>query len=191
MRIGIILRPDVSSGGKSIHICYDSFVKIIKKYNHIPIGIMDMEGLKTVDRVICQGGDEYNSFDLEAISYCYLNDIPLLGICLGMQTMGVLFDGKLDDIDNHKSTSKYVHEVKINKDSKLYKILNKDVIRVNSRHKSYVKSTKLKVSALSDVIEAIEDSDKKFFIGLQWHPEDMVSYDDLEEKIFSYFLGDL
>lgn|SRR5574344_396295 len=190
MKIGIILRPTVLSNGKDIYICNNSFIKLIKKYNCIPLGITNMEGLKLVDKVIFQGGDMYNDFDMEAMKYCYDNDIPTLGVCLGMQTMGVLFNGEMLDFENnyHKSTDEYVHEVDINPTSKLYEILGETKIKVNSRHHSYISKTSLDVVGLCDTtIEAIEDKNKTFFIGLQWHPEDMVEYNKVEEKIFKYF----
>ncbi len=195
-KVGLILRPDKSIEGNNIFLCYKAFIDIIKKFNCIPIGIMDISTIQEVNCIICQGGDDFNDFDLKVIKYCYDNNIPLLGICLGMQTMSFLFNGKIDDLKNtsHKSKEKYVHNVILNKDSKLYKILGVDKIMVNSRHKSYVKKTDLKISAISDdgIIEAVEDSNKDFFIGLQWHPENMVEYNKMEEKIFEYFLkGDL
>ena len=42
--------------------------------------------------------------------------------------------------------------------------------------------------SIRNVIEAIEDKNKKFFIGVQWHPESMYSYDILECNLFDYFI---
>ena len=144
------------------------------------------------DGIICPGGDEFFDYDLKVIQYCYEINKPLLGICLGMQAMSCLFNGSIQDFNNlsHKSEEKYVHEVKINKESKLYNILKKEVINVNSRHKSYIVSTDLDAVGLSNnnVVEAVEDKSKKFFIGIQWHPESMIEYDITENILFSYFI---
>ena len=37
------------------------------------------------------------------------------------------------------------------------------------------------------VLEAIEDSSKKFFIGVQWHPESLME-DENSKKLFDYFI---
>ena len=54
--------------------------------------------------------------------------------------MGVLFNGTMMDIENHKKKLDYVHEVKIKRNSKLYNIFKSDIIKVNSRHKSIIKN---------------------------------------------------
>ena len=90
-------------------------------------------------------------------------------------------------IDNHKDKKDYSHYVNIKKNTLLYKIIGKTKIQVNSAHKECLEYTDLTVSAYSNCIEAIEDTNKKFFIGLQWHPEKMIEYDKLERKIFDYF----
>ena len=40
-----------------------------------------------------------------------------------------------------------------------------------------------------DVIEAIEDKNKDFFLGVQWHPETMITYDKLQQELFNYFVN--
>ena len=37
-------------------------------------------------------------------------------------------------------------------------------------------------------IEALEDSNKKFFIGVQWHPENMIKYSSEQNNLFKYFV---
>ena len=46
------------------------------------------------------------------------------------------------------------------------------------------------VSGISNdnVIECIEDENKRFFLGVQWHPESMYNYDLNSRKIFDYFI---
>ena len=162
-------------------------IDVIKKYDFIPLGIIvdfennsDNEFIKTkplidlCSGIILQGGSDYYDIDIIITKYLHKNNIPTLGICLGMQTMAMAFNGNMGDINNHKSDKLYVHSVNINKDSKLYDILKKDKIIVNSRHKSYIINTDLKISGQANIIEAIEDNAKDFFIGVQWHPETLM-----------------
>ena len=195
--IGIITRKSLSYEKHKTSIVYKDIEKCITENGGICIGITLNHNYKELinicDGIIFQGGDDFEKFDLVALEYIYEIDKPVLGICLGMQLMGVLFDGKLIDIENHKKKNSYAHSVTINKNSKLYNIYKKNILKVNSRHKSIIKNTSLKISAISNdgYIEAIEDSNKKFFIGIQWHPESMVSYDDIQNNIFKYFVKSL
>lgn len=170
-------------------------IDIIYKYNCIPICISlqfiddEFDKVKTLVNMcsgfILQGGSEFYNSDLEIVKYLYDNDIPTLGICLGMQIMAYLFNGKMDKIDNHYSLDKYVHNIHINTKSKLFDIINKNKILVNSRHKYCITDTDLYISSYSDVIESIEDNNKKFFIGVQWHPESIM--DKNSENLFKSF----
>lgn len=192
--IGIITRKSVSEEGHNISIIYKDIEKSIIDNGGIPIGItLTFNYKKQIDMcdgIILQGGDDFEEYDLDAVKYIYEIDKPVLGICLGMQLMGVLFGGNLIDVSNHKKTLSYVHSVKINKNSKAYNIFKKDIIKVNSRHKSVVKYTKLNVSGISNdgSIEIIEDPNKKFFLGVQWHPENMIDYDNIQKNLFKYFI---
>ena len=192
--IGIATRKAKSEENHDIDIIYNSIVTIVRKSNALPIGLILEEDYKDLidicDGIIFQGGDDFEKYDFEALKYAYDIDIPVLGICLGMQLMGVMFSGKLVDIPNHKKKLDYAHSVKIKKDSKLYQIFNKDIIKVNSRHKSILKTTDLDIVGISNdgYIEAIEDKNKKFFIGVQWHPESMV-YDTNQNRIFESFIN--
>ena len=177
-------------------------IDVIKKYDFIPLGIIvdfennsDNEFIKTkplidlCSGIVLQGGSDYYDIDIIITKYLHKNNIPTLGICLGMQTMAMAFNGNMGDINNHKSDKLYVHSVDINKNSKLYDILKKDKIMVNSRHKSYIINTDLKVSGQANIIEAIEDNAKDFFIGVQWHPETLM--DENSILLFNNFFSSI
>ncbi len=193
--VGIVTRKSISDEKHPISIIYSEIIEAIVKNNGIPIGITLKENYKDVidicDGIIFEGGDDFEEYDFEALKYIYEIDKPVLGICLGMQLMGVLFNGNMAFIPNHKKTLKYAHAVRINKNSKLYNIYKTDIIKVNSRHKSIIKNTTLMVSAVSNdgLIEAIESPNKKFFVGMQWHPESMINYDTKQNNIFKYFIN--
>lgn len=192
--IGIITKKSISEEKHNINIIYSDIEKAIINNDGIPIGITLNCDYKTLidlcDGIIFQGGDDFEEYDLVALKYIYDINKPVLGICLGMQLMGTLFEGKMIDINNHKKMLKYAHEIKINKNSILYNIFKINNIKVNSRHKSVIKHPNLKISAISNdgYIEAIEDSSKKFFIGVQWHPENMINYDKKQNNLFKYFI---
>lgn len=196
-KVGVLMRKMTTEGGHDGFLLYKGVSDYLLKNNVLPLGFMPpiingeidkkilKKMLKKFDGVILEGGDDFDDFDLEIVRYLYLNDIPCLGICLGMQMMGCLFNGFMADIKGHMQNDKYAHFVYLNKNSKLYKILKKRKILVNSRHQSAVMQTNLKVCAYSDVIEAVSDDNKKFFIGVQWHPENL---DDINSyKLFQAF----
>jgi len=106
--------------------------------------------------------------------------------------MNIFLGAQEYEVSNHKQkTKKYAHKVIIDNNSILFKILKEKEIYVNSRHTSAIKNTPMNVSAIStdNVIEAVEDKNKKCFIGLEWHPENMVEYDKNSNKIFKYFIN--
>ena len=192
--IGVITRKNISEEKHNINIIYEDIIKAIACNDGIPIGITLDDNYKELidfcDGIIFQGGDEFEKYDMDALKYIYEIDKPVLGICLGMQLMGMLFNGTMIDIENHKKKLSYVHEVKIKRISKLYNIYKNDIIKVNSRHKSIIKNTDLNIVGISNdgYIEAIEDKNKTFFIGVQWHPENMISYDKKQNNLFKNFI---
>ena len=170
-------------------------INIIYRYNFIPLGIildfsneplLEFNKIKFLidkcDGFILQGGTNYYDIDILITKYLYKKNIPTLGICLGMQTMAIAFNGIMGDIDNHYNT---LHHIVIDKDSKLYDILNKEYIIVNSRHNNYIVSTNLDIGSKSNVIESVEDKSKDFFLGIQWHPESMNN--ENSQKLFEAF----
>lgn len=151
-----------------------------------------IEMINMADGVIIPGGSLGGNMEHKVIRYLYDNDIPTLGICYGMQSMGSAFGGSLKRIENHKVMNlKCAHSVIINKGSLLYQILKKEYIVVNSRHNYAVFNPNLSISAVSydGIIEAIEDKNKRFFIGIQWHPENLT--DGINKSIFDYFVSKL
>lgn len=188
--IGIINREEILPSGNKIKYQYQKIIEKITESNGIPIGIEPtMDIIKRVNGIILQGGDIFNEKELDIVRYAYENNIPFLGICLGMQIMGIATCGHEIKIKNHmKPKTDKAHEVYIKKDTKIYKILKKNKITVNSRHNYQIKNTTLSISGYSNdnIIEIIEDKNKNFFIGIQWHPESLNNIDT--KKIFNYFI---
>ena len=192
--IGIINREEKLQSGNKILYSYKEIIKKIKESGGIPIGInildnKDIQNLKLVNGIILQGGSTYNQEEIEITKYAYKENIPLLGICQGMQIIGIATCGEIKEIKNHnKPNINKVHEINIKKNSKIFEILQKEKITVNSRHNYAIKNTTLNISGITNdnIIEIIEDKNKKFFIGLEWHPESLNNNDT--KKIFDYFI---
>lgn len=138
------------------------------------------------------------------MSYCLDNDIPVLGLCRGMQMLAVVSGASMiQDLDTyyknlgieynnlHRSLRDsdgnrhyLTHDVAItNHASLLYNINLVDTIKnVPSWHHQVVgdiKGTNLIISGITttqgvDIIEAIERKDKTFALGVQFHPEEAV-----------------
>lgn len=177
----------------------EEIVKVIYEAGNIPLGILvDFDNdskiefktikplLEKCDGVILQGGSEYSDVDILITKYLHKKDIPVLGICLGMQTMAMTFGGIMSTIGySHNRELPYVHDIDVVEDSKLYEIIEKKNIPVNSRHSDYIVSTDLDISAYSNVPEAVEDKSKTFFLGVQWHPESVM--DENSKRLFNSF----
>ena len=195
-KIGIIVR-EFEENNKSFIGCRKDVLDVFLKYPVqiilIPIDLLWDQILYLVqlcDGIVLTGGDHFVDNDFLLVQYLYKQDIPTLGICLGMQAMALSFGGYGEIKVSNKHYSKE-HAIVIKKNSLLYSILGVEQSVVNSRHKTGVQNTNLVVSAraFDGVIEAVEDKKKKFFLGLEWHPESLVN--KKSDLIFEAFIKSL
>lgn len=174
-----------------------NLIEKVKKNGGVPLlilpGFDNSRLISMCDGFIIPGGVTWSEVDELIIKYAITNDLPLLGICAGMQAIANIhnFDKNIPSDqtvpignDSHNSKSKYVHDISIT-GKFLYNILSSKKVRVNSRHKFTVtKEDYFAVDAYSDdgIIEAIHLPGKKFILGVQWHPEDL--NDEFSERLF-------
>jgi putative glutamine amidotransferase len=130
---------------------------------------------------------ERDIFEIALVRKAKDRQMPLLAICRGMQLVNIAFGGSLyQDFSfeqkflNHTLEGSTVyhkrHPVIIQEESKLFCIVQKKKIIVNTSHHQMVKKvgSGLVTSAWSEedgVIEAIESEDDNFLLCVQWHPE--------------------
>lgn len=217
--IGIIASPEMDQDGYEFNKVGKPYIDVILNLNCIPLVIpplanvdynkeeipplsindvnMYQEMVDMCDGLIIPGGNKiYNYFEYVA-KYSLKKDIPILGICMGMQLLALIDNNEYclkkndTNINHHQMHIDYAHKINVLKDTKLYNIISSEIIDVNSCHNYYVdKLNEFIASAYSQdgIIEAIEHPDKKFVLGVQWHPEKMYSYDINAKKIFASFL---
>lgn len=173
---------------------------VTKMYDSVPMTKEEKDmllgWLKLCDGIVMPGGTKMFEHDFFILEYAIENDIPILGTCLGMQVMSHL-KRKVNNIKNdeaginHDQNISYVHNVTIDKSSKLYEILGVETFPVNSYHSFHVEDSLMyKTVGHSEdgLVEAIELLDKTFNIGVQWHPEKMIHYDENAKKLWEYFI---
>ena len=113
--------------------------------------------------------------------------LPTLGICLGLQVMNVAAGGTLiqdiasavtTDIDHASDPSdRNRHDVRIESSTRLGRILEAQNFNVNSSHHQAINAVgeglRVTAKAPDGIIEGLEDAAHPFYLGVQWHPEDM------------------
>ena len=146
--------------------------------------------------------------ELKLVRMAYDRQIPMLGICKGIQMINAALGGTLyQDIHSQKEGGVWVkhsqdedrrfpsHTVKVENGTLLNKLFGRDTLQVNSFHHQACKDIApcLRLSAISPdgIIEAIESNEYKSILGVQWHPETFVLRDSDEMMpIFHWLIGE-
>ena len=133
------------------------------------------------------------SFEILICQMCINSSKPILGICGGEQLLNVACGGTLiQDIGTHISQAlkheqtnprnQTSHSVSIKSKTKIKRIIKNDIIEVNSAHHQAVSELgeNLIASGYSSdgIIESVEHIAHKWCIGVQWHPEFLITKED-------------
>ncbi len=125
-------------------------------------------------------------WELGLVAIAAQRQLPVLGICRGMQTLAVANGGRLlQDLQPHhghplipKNPDALLHSrhtVELATDSRIAHVMGMSTFSVNSiHHQAVVDSGNLTTTArIGDVVEALESPGTWPAIGVQWHPEKM------------------
>jgi putative glutamine amidotransferase len=126
---------------------------------------------------------ERDRFELALAHRAVERDLPLLGVCRGMQLLNVAYGGTLEQhlpaIRTHRHTAGVFcdHEVRLEPGSLAARSVGAERTAVKSHHHQGVADVGegLTVSGWSDsddLVEAIEDPRRRHVLGVLWHPEE-------------------
>ena len=194
----------------------EGYYKSVLKAGGVPVIIPPLADtdaiintLDHIDGILLSGGADYNPLycgeepqpglgginserdlpELLITQLAYNRQIPMLGICRGIQTLAMALGGHVkQDIRGLEASNKgfvrhsqdarrseATHSVKVDPDSTLYNIYRKDVLFVNSFHHQAVDDAgqrfRVTATAPDGIVEAMESREYKSIIGVQWHPE--------------------
>jgi len=136
------------------------------------------------------------------LHYAKAENLPVLAICRGAQLINIVQGGSIhhkltgiyEDADypqNILAYNLFRKKIIIEKGSLLHKITNRHELMVNSIHKRAIKrvGANMRVTARepNGVIQAIENPDKPFYMGVQFHPERLI-HRRVFRKMFGSFV---
>jgi putative glutamine amidotransferase len=145
--------------------------------------------------------------EINVAKWAAQEDKPLLGICRGSQVINVALGGTLyrdiaTEYGNHSDIEHDLygkaprgfeaHPVHIDSGTHLQKLLGVEQVNVNTLHHQALREVApaLKVVAKSadGLIEGVEMPDARFYVAVQWHPEEMIGYSEPMRRLFAGFV---
>ena len=193
---------------------HSNYVKWLKGEENIEVralspGPTKLDSIQSFDGIVLSGGidmhpkyyqssqlrypnapeffhEQRDAFELDVFNITRKKNIPLLGVCRGMQLINCALGGTMvQDIGEANMIHRFeqndkAHGINLIPGSLLNEIANQDRGVVNSAHHQAIKTlgNGLTVNCESDdgIIEGLEWKQKEncpFFLGVQWHPERM------------------
>lgn len=208
-----------------------TYVRAIEQAGGVAVGIPALQDIHQVERVLHRldgllipgGADvdphlygeeilpengslepDRDRLEIALARWALQHNMPILGICRGMQVLNVAAGGSLyQDIPSQTSSRLQhrqraprwyaTHCIHVSAGTKLASIFASDVVRVNTFHHQAVHRLApgfaVSARASDGIVEAIEAERHPFALGVQWHPEAMVEHDTKQLAIFKAFVA--
>lgn len=146
---------------------------------------------------------EQDSLDFQLLAFAVQHQIPILGVCRGIQVLNVGMGGTLvQDLPSQRPSeighprqgerSLLSHLIRIEKGSRLQAILGGDEFLVNSVHHQGIGelAPPLRATALAEdgLVEGVETTGAGWVVGVQFHPEELVREHEFARRLFKAFV---
>ncbi len=144
-----------------------------------------------------------DQFELALFEAAVAADLPVLGVCRGMQVINVARGGTLiqhitarEDLIAHGDPrvegSGALHDVEIEPGTRLAKALGAPETQAMSHHHQALKRLGGGLTATArtsdQLIEAVELDDASWVVAVQWHPEETAQADPVQQHLFDAFV---
>ena len=163
-------------------------------------GVLRMRALPSLEDI----NPRRYAFERALVLDAVRRDLPVLGICRGMQTIAAVLGGRVANLDAQEGGGETIthyqqapggrptHGIEIQRGSHLAAIIDGEEAQVNSFHRQSVADPghDLAVSARArdGVIEAVEGPGQPFLVGVQFHPEQLLNRDTRWLRLFEMFV---
>ena len=143
-----------------------------------------------------------DAFELQLVPWAISNQLPLLGICRGIQVINVALGGTLiehlpdeigDEISHRLPPREPVdHEIELTPGSSLLEIFQEATFSAASWHHQAIRELAPQLSiaarAPDGTIEAVQLAGHPELIAVQWHPEMTAAKDPIQRRLFFAFI---
>jgi putative glutamine amidotransferase len=150
-----------------------------------------------------------DAIEIQLLNHALATGKPVLAVCRGIQILNVARGGSLyQDVSamvpaamkhdyfptpQQPSRSYLAHDITVTSDSRLGDILGEAVVPVNSMHHQAIKELApgLRPTAFAPdgIIEAVEATDRRFVVAVQWHPEELTDTQPGMKRLFTEFVA--
>lgn len=207
----VLITSDVAASTSPAEDVYHvrcAYARVLENAGALPLVIAHSDDLPERLGAICDGvmftgsapgslqSKARGEFEARLVAAALQQDLPVLGICHGMQVLGQALGAELRDlagfdVDHNPETgpSQVAHKVQVMEGSLLWELSKGADITVNSMHRQELIGRgrfTVVAKAADGVVEAIEGKTSTFCMGLQWHPE--YGLTDTDSQIVSAFV---